>query len=166
MGKLFHITNPYFYVGGPPNFNSWLTYEYSVVSSVTRGNQPLKIFAKSRVFNADLYSDLIAKTFRDDLRVQTWQSTKICIKQISRIGSMQFYDGFKFRSTVDHSKWAVTENLNWICIADLNIRKSQYGRGGLAVCLNHKDLANEFRSIAWNTIPCKEIPLGVCPSYG
>lgn len=39
------------------------------------------------------------------------------MEDIKHIG---FYNGMEFKTTVDHSKWAVAEEKGWTCIGDLN----------------------------------------------
>lgn len=54
----------------------------------------------------------------------------------------------EFKSTKDHSKWAVSGNSNrpWICIGDINRQFSQFNRGGGIVCFSNKKISSLYRN--------------------
>lgn len=44
----------------------------------------------------------------------------LCNKQVRKVESVTFYNGMKFNSNPDHSKWAVAVGQPWTCIGDIN----------------------------------------------
>ncbi|XP_062600851.1 plancitoxin-1-like [Saccostrea cucullata] len=95
----------------------------------------------------DLYEDLVAKSLGDRLSVETWHSQYYCTKHVDDIEEIKHDDGFTFPSSEDHSKWAVTKNLNWTCIGDINRYDKQFERGGLTLCIDHVIVAHQLRGL-------------------
>uniref|UniRef100_A0A4W6E4P2 Deoxyribonuclease-2-alpha n=1 Tax=Lates calcarifer TaxID=8187 RepID=A0A4W6E4P2_LATCA len=60
-----------------------------------------------------------------------------------------------FSDTVDHSKWCVTPDGNWTCIADMNREKSQMYRGGGAICTNDVTVGEAFYALIKKHEPCE-----------
>lgn len=61
-----------------------------------------------------------------------------------------------FSDTVDHSKWCVTADGDWICIADMNREESQMKRGGGAICTNDRVVGMAFYELIHSFEPCKD----------
>ncbi|XP_055845748.1 deoxyribonuclease-2-beta [Episyrphus balteatus] len=113
-------------------------------------------FAKGRYSNVELYKDWVAPILDVDLMVESWRngpgklpsdcSTKDKVYNIAMIDDHEI--SFSFKSTMDHSKWAVSkmgEN-EWICIGDINRSEHQLLRGGGTVCQKNTKLAQMYRN--------------------
>ncbi|XP_070547061.1 plancitoxin-1-like [Ptychodera flava] len=81
----------------------------------TQGGVTIDIFAKSAKFNADIYSDFIAPHFESNMYAETWQkgsaeNLKSFCKgyKVENVRSLTLPGDVNFKSTKDHSKWAVT----------------------------------------------------------
>lgn len=109
----------------------------------------------------DLYVK-IAQTFKSDLRVQTWGCQKgrdkpYCsgtykVVNVNTDPKKPSADEWSYK--VDHSKWSVAENNDWVCIADVNRAQSQYRRPGGALCIEHKEIKTFFGRFAKQTDDC------------
>ncbi|XP_062600863.1 plancitoxin-1-like isoform X2 [Saccostrea cucullata] len=128
--EAFSITKPCIYDGK-------ITFGASSESSTellftSKGGTTFRYFGKSNNFLGDLYRKLVAEKLMDDLKVETWRSedsdsfSSSCDQfKIWNVKEIIFNDSYEFRSSKDHSKWAVTEKKNWICIGDLNRADTQ-----------------------------------------
>lgn len=135
------------------------------------GNKAFVSFAKDNQYKEDLYSDVIAPGIKSSLLTETWRRgsgtflppscqsdyfvldiTAINMTITSRRNTKSIY----FKSTEDHSKWAISEDnsRNWICVADMNRMESQGKRGGGALCFVSSPVRNAFRSIVAETDQC------------
>ncbi|XP_055914847.1 deoxyribonuclease-2-beta [Eupeodes corollae] len=113
-------------------------------------------FAKGRHSNTELYKDWVAPMLDVDLMVESWRngpgklpsdcSTKDKVFNIAMIDNHEL--NFSFKSTMDHSKWAVSEiqEDDWICVGDINRSEHQLLRGGGTVCQKNMKLAQIYRS--------------------
>jgi len=111
------------------------------------------------------------------LFVETWRKgngpsndgkVSICAKSskdydynVVNIGAVKAGKDLRFEFSKDHSKWAVTEDSNWLCIGDKNREIAQDKRGGGAMCTQHTELHRVFsRAIGklsgdiWHSTKC------------
>ncbi|XP_061180819.1 plancitoxin-1-like [Saccostrea echinata] len=150
--EAFSITKPCIYDGNITfGMSSDLSKEFLFTS---KGGTTFRYFGKSNNYKGDLYANFVAEKLMDNLKVETWRSEDIdgfsssCGDyKVLNVKEVIFNDGFEFRSSKDHSKWAVTEKKSWICIGDLNRADSQCKRGGGTMCLEHKDVSEHYRSL-------------------
>ncbi|XP_072014573.1 plancitoxin-1-like [Amphiura filiformis] len=121
----------------------------------TIGGQSFYSFAKSDGFDADLYSDWLAPYFGSDLYVETWMRAgklpSSCTGQykVMNVEMVKLPGVISFKSTTDHSKWAVTQSSKyhpWTCIGDINREESQRHRAGGTVCMVHHQVWKVFSS--------------------
>lgn len=120
----------------------------------SKGQLNLHSFAKSADFHDDLYAAWIAPRFQDSIATETWRNgagnleSNCTIKyKVYNIQDVSFIDtGILFKSTKDHSKWAITKDRHgyWTCIGDINRQRTQFKRGGGTVCLSNFDIWNSF----------------------
>uniref|UniRef100_K1QD32 Plancitoxin-1 n=1 Tax=Magallana gigas TaxID=29159 RepID=K1QD32_MAGGI len=150
--KIFDITEPTFYDGNKPflrNLSS-VIHTQIVVDFKSKGGQTFREYAKSASFGADLYDSLVAPDLKDNLLVETWSpnlGSNCSTYKVYEVKKVEFKDKYWFKSTIDHSKWAVTEKKDWACIGDLNRAKSHFRRGGGTMCLRHAGVAKQFRNL-------------------
>ncbi|XP_056003439.1 deoxyribonuclease-2-alpha-like [Ostrea edulis] len=165
--EIFKITKPWIYKGNG-RYDETDSKVNGIFPFNSTGGDDLQVFAKSYSFGKDLYEDLVAGKLGDTLYTETWHSEYYCTDRVVDIEEIMFRDGYSFKSTQEHSKWAVTKHLNWTCIGDINRRESQFRRGGLTLCLNHAGVANEFRTLAFKLSNCNDRSgrkKNVCPEY-
>ena len=69
--------------------------------------------------------------------------------EIKHIKSIQITDPeCTFSETLDHSKWAISVNKDWVFIGDLNRMHSQKNRGGGGILIrNNKQLWKAFNKL-------------------
>ncbi|KAM4739128.1 deoxyribonuclease-2-alpha-like [Anableps anableps] len=122
-------------------------------------------FAKYTRFGDDLYSGLIADHVPQDLLVKSWgkmreplasNSSSRLAHRVYNVKKVQLQRGKAFSDTVDHSKWCVTSDGGWTCIADMNREVSQMSRGGGAICTEDPGVGQAFRTLISDYEPCKE----------
>ncbi|XP_070547212.1 plancitoxin-1-like [Ptychodera flava] len=130
--------------------------------------QVFTVFGKGGKFNDDLYSNLVAPYFKQNMFTETWQvgpSPKMesyCHKyKIENIKNVSL-PGVKFPSTLDHSKWAITYESagGQVCMGDINRQLAQKSRGGGMLCTRLPKLWKKFTTfveeienchrVAWN----------------
>lgn len=127
-----------------------------------------KSFAKTSKYQQELYEDFVAPLLDSNLLVESWRngggnfqsncSLNDHVYNVEAIGMQQLQ--IDFPTTLDHSKWAVSQSVgwklwrwripstsNWICIGDINRQHHQLLRGGGAVCQRHKQVARVFRKL-------------------
>lgn len=113
-------------------------------------------FAKGRHSNLELYKDWVAPVLDVDLMVETWRngpgklpsdcSTKNKVFNVKMIDDHE--PEFSFKTTMDHSKWAVSKSaeMDWICVGDINRSEHQLIRGGGTVCQRNTKLSQMYRN--------------------
>ncbi|XP_012275378.1 plancitoxin-1 [Orussus abietinus] len=122
-------------------------------------------FAKSDKWQKDLYDDFVAPALKSDMLVQSWLNGRGKLPsecngtKVMNIQSLVLEKAnVNFKSTHDHSKWAIVVNNNknnsWTCIGDINRADTQYNRGGGAVCFNLPDAWENYRKIVQDIEPC------------
>ncbi|KAL7062416.1 hypothetical protein AAHC03_01156 [Spirometra sp. Aus1] len=132
------------------------------VNLTTHGGElQLLHFSKSNKFGQDLYKSWIAPELNSSLIAECWRHDR---NDLPSNCSGDFWvrnalhlkwpssTEVSFNSTVDHSKWAVTDRQvddrkQWICLGDINRAESQFHRGGGAMCINNSTLRNLFYDI-------------------
>ncbi|KAF0305691.1 Rho GTPase-activating protein 19 [Amphibalanus amphitrite] len=128
---------------------------FSVRLLTTAAGLSLATFAKARQFGKDLYADLVAPATRVDLLTETWMNgprTNLMKSECSLAYHVQNVRDISvtaeraaptvgrltitFKSSEDHSKWAVSEDAArpWVCVGDINRMLTQEERGGGTVC--------------------------------
>jgi hypothetical protein len=113
-------------------------------------------FAKFTSFSDDLYAGLVAQYLKSDLKTETWGSTlpSNCTLDyhVYNIEEISFDSiNISFASRHDHSKWAVTDNLQITCMGDINRHIDQYKRAGGTLCLlNNDNIWKQFYSLIKN----------------
>lgn len=111
--------------------------------------------------SADLYSGWMAAALGSNLQVQFWRRKTMppnCSGQyhVSDVTTIEFPGGPSYRTTRDHSKWAVasTSAKTWVCVSDLNRNYGGYLRSGGALCTQIPKLFNSFKSLVKTVQPC------------
>ncbi|CAH0560064.1 unnamed protein product, partial [Brassicogethes aeneus] len=126
---------------------------YRQTNLQTIAGQQFVSFAKSKNFGKDLYSSWVSTVLKSDLFVETWRkgpgnlpsncNNNYKVNNVKQIKLQTI----RFLTTEDHSKWAVSENLEhtqWVCIGDINRQEHQLQRGGGTVCVSHKNLSTNY----------------------
>uniref|UniRef100_A0A3P9MM94 Deoxyribonuclease-2-alpha n=1 Tax=Oryzias latipes TaxID=8090 RepID=A0A3P9MM94_ORYLA len=127
---------------------------FKVANLTSMGGRSFLSFAKYTRFKDDLYSGLITNKLPSNLYVKSWGKMRNslasnCSSSIPHhVYNVKTVKLLKrdFNDTVDHSKWCVTSDENWTCVADMNRETSQMGRGGGALCMYSNKVAKAFRS--------------------
>lgn len=110
----------------------------------------------------------MAPTLRTDLLVQFWvHSTGIlpsnCSQgwQVLDITLINPGETFTFKSSNDHSKWAVSPRAagsagggGWVCVGDINRNEAEERRGGGTVCLQDPVVWKAYRAAALECEAC------------
>ncbi|KAL0109468.1 hypothetical protein PUN28_014495 [Cardiocondyla obscurior] len=125
-------------------------------------------FAKSDKWQKDLYDEFVAPTLSSDLFAETWLNgrgrlpsdcAQVKVYNVISINFEKFEIDFK--SSRDHSKWAVAvedkSNKTWTCIGDINRADTQYIRGGGTVCLNNRTVWEKYRKLINDVEPCPKM---------
>ncbi|MEQ2217980.1 hypothetical protein XENOCAPTIV_027364 [Xenoophorus captivus] len=132
--------------------------------SSTRGHS-FTSFAKYTHFGDDLYSGLIVDHVSQNLYVKSWGKMRKplasnCSSELAHhvynVKEVKLQGRKSFSDTVDHSKWCVTSDGGWTCIADMNREVSQMGRGGGAICTENTKVGEAFWALISNFEKCKE----------
>lgn len=115
----------------------------------------------------DLYSGLLVFYLNQPLFVKSWgkmKSTPLhsnCSSDIPyhvyNVKSVKL-SKHKVSDTADHSKWCVTPDRGWTCVADMNREESQMKRGGGAICTDDVEVRNAFDGLRLEDQQCKPPP--------
>lgn len=167
IGKQLRYTKPNIFSYNLPNeYNLpetklminkiWYVYPMTSIDTFITINK-LNITSVTKTWNTglDLYEDIVAEALNNDLYVESWQREgklpnyeKPCYKyEIINVMNIKFDDTYTYTSTKDHSKYAISENNNIVCISDMNRDTGQRVRGGGCICFQHDNLHNSFRNI-------------------
>jgi len=127
---------------------------YSRTSTLTSlGGVQFISFAKFKPFGQDLYAGLVAPTLQRSLTVETWQNGGHNIGSncsidypVKNVATVSLDNSVNFSINNDHSKWAVADQGDWICIGDINRQETQFKRGGGTVCQQNPAVAATFLS--------------------
>lgn len=140
---------------------------YNVTQIISKGNNKFMSYEKFTDFHRDLYDGLLSTALQEDLLVETWREhgytqndlPSNCSIQykVYNIETMIFPDkGIAFKTSKDHSKWAVSKNGgDWLCIGDINRQMTQFKRGGTQVCFQNHQAWTSFRNLVNQTEPCQ-----------
>ncbi|XP_041981517.1 deoxyribonuclease-2-alpha [Aricia agestis] len=148
---------------------------YHIASFETLAGRKFISFAKSGMFNDDLYSGLVAEVLQTDLLVESWTNGPETLDsecnrsyQVRNIERLKFPPaGMSFSSHSDHAKWAAAvahKMLNtqdakvadyWLCVGDINRALSQESRGGGTVCTAGPILWGHFAHLVDTVQPCQ-----------
>ncbi|WP_292952343.1 deoxyribonuclease II family protein [Neptuniibacter sp. UBA847] len=134
----------------------------STLKLQSKGGKEFLLVAKSKHWGEDFWLDLVSPELKCDLVVETWRRGKVTPLQDKH---STYFDEeilslcFKFSSsktyewpyTKDHAKWAValkndTNQLPWICVADMNRMVPQEKRGGGCLCFQEEPLWNALNN--------------------
>lgn len=162
QSKLFKIAGmmtlnkPYVYESRVMYPNSNITYlinkekPYYPLETISyhfvENSKEFTYFAKNAAFNKNIWQSLIAPELKDGLWVESWgrpYSDPFCAPtyayEVLNIKNITF-EGYFWKGTQDHSKWALTITKDVVCYGDLNMMDSQDDRGGGAICLSDSQL--------------------------
>ncbi|XP_061390116.1 plancitoxin-1 [Musca vetustissima] len=150
----------------------------NVLNLISLEGSTFKSFAKSSKFNQELYADFVAPTLDTNLLVETWRngagnldsncSRNDKVYNIKRIEEEAF--GLDFKTTQDHSKWAVSQSVglkfwrwrlgsssrNWICVGDINRQQHQLVRGGGVLCQQNSKISKLYRKFVKEYESCSK----------
>lgn len=128
-------------------------------------------FAKAKNWNSDLYDALVASVLQTDLYVQSWLNTGDPIPSLCSTRNIYNVENgtyppvnADYKSTRDHSKWAVSNNgpqspptsINWFCSGDINRAYSQRKRGGGALCIQHSTVWSNYNHLIGGVDFCRD----------
>ena len=153
------------------NIKRLIDGEYSKVKQCestyleTQTGMKFTLYAKTAEWNNDLYSECVTPLQEDTLWVETWiRGSAIgpnCPLSNYNTLDVKYLDFIvdgssnSWSETQDHSKWAITENKNIICMGDINRMTTQYSRGGGTACFEDKILHSIFKAASTKTNECK-----------
>ena len=118
----------------------------------TLGGQGLSYFAKSGVWDGELYAECLAPGLAADVLVESWirgsAEGPSCngTQSVNDIQELNFGSGFEYKESSDHSKWAVIADGSVFCSADINRMTTQYARGGGAICMKNAKFATQMKN--------------------
>lgn len=161
----FLIQRPYFYSWNLPPYSSlrcpslskaiekkWNNNNLTQVSSIKVGQNSFHLFAKGPKWGQELYHDLLAPFFRNNVFAQSWSNgvgtlDSDCSGSFSAFNVLNInFLGLKWARSKDHSKWAVTEN-GFLFIGGTNRQNGQLKRGGGGFALFNQNLASQLRKV-------------------
>uniref|UniRef100_A0A6C0KCZ2 Uncharacterized protein n=1 Tax=viral metagenome TaxID=1070528 RepID=A0A6C0KCZ2_9ZZZZ len=89
--------------------------------------------AKSSSWRKDLYEDCIYDHMKSAVLCETWaKPSSPSTDTVKNVKTIRWPNGDKYQTTQDHSKYAVSMDVNhpWVFIGDINHMESQTRRGG------------------------------------
>ncbi|XP_074600852.1 deoxyribonuclease-2-beta-like [Brevipalpus obovatus] len=150
----------------------WIKKGISQRTLQTIGGQSFMTFGKSPTDFLDIYSEVLAPTLSTSMLAETWRKgagtplPSACnttysvqnIKELSIDEPGPSIEGARgtWSYTEDHSKWAIgIESAKpFVCIGDLNRMRSQFRRGGGAVCFRNNRIWNIMNQSIREIEPC------------
>ncbi|XP_034485108.1 plancitoxin-1-like [Drosophila innubila] len=190
VGELLVFNEPHFYFERNPLMRTgelfpsleralkrqWRTespYQKDIEVRSLNGKQ-FRLFGKSSRANVELYNDVVAPALGVSLFVEAWRDgagnlpdscdTANKVYNVEEIANQDIFIGFK--TTGDHSKWAVSEETgiklhrwrigggDWICIGDINRQQHQLNRGGGTVCHKSSRVSDLYRKLVADYEKC------------
>lgn len=116
----------------------------------SKGGQAFRLMAKNKHWNNDFWPNLVGPHLGVDLNVETWRRDKtdrdtqdsdhahdVEIVRAIDLKALHPEYNYGWPNSKDHAKWAVSREGNWVCVADINLDRSQEKRGGGAICFQH-----------------------------
>lgn len=131
----------------------------SDITFTSKRGYKFRSIAKSKVWDQDLWSDLVGPNLKADLDVESWRrgttppdedsDKKDKTEDVTAIDLEPLGFPYAWPETKDHAKWAqsLKGEKNWVCVADINRQTSQYKRGGGAICFQHPALWKSLAKI-------------------
>ncbi len=123
----------------------------------SKDGQMFHLIAKNRHWGKDFWIDLVGPELHVDLNVESWRRGKLPdtedsdkkhdVDDVQTVNLSALGLDYKWHYTRDHSKWAVSQESDWVCIADINRQISQEKRGGGAICFQNKLLWKSLSQI-------------------
>uniref|UniRef100_A0A7S1CAA6 Uncharacterized protein n=1 Tax=Bicosoecida sp. CB-2014 TaxID=1486930 RepID=A0A7S1CAA6_9STRA len=167
IGYLFQVNRPKFYgstlssgaSSSLPNLVKAIAGSYDKTAGLvtkdlsSSGGNTFHMFAKTHYWGEDLYNQGVSPKFGDNTYVESWMNgvgplPTYCKPQYA----YNTYDirsvnitGTQWKETQDHSKWAVLENQQVVCIGDINRQHGQLGRGGGTACFSNSEMWHQMR---------------------
>ncbi|XP_030374313.1 plancitoxin-1 [Scaptodrosophila lebanonensis] len=156
--------------------HQWRTQEpyQKDIELQTLGGKEFRVFGKSPRANVELYADVVAPALDVNLFVEAWRdgagnlpnscSASDKVYNVEEISSPEL--SVDFKTTHDHSKWAVSEEkgikvhrwriggTDWTCVGDINRQQTQLKRGGGTVCHKSSTIAGLYRKLVANYDKC------------
>lgn len=131
----------------------------SVVKTITTiGGTVFKLLLKAREYGLDLYHELVAPTLGASTKSETWRlgsgtfdSDCSGSYESRNILGVQF-GGVSWKTTKDHSKWAVAGS--WVCVGDINRQNGQLKRGGGTYCRQDSSFAQLMENVITELEAC------------
>lgn len=178
MATQLSYTHPYVYVNKVTETSS-----YPILASILDGSgfntdagTSVKKFgdfthmAKNQNWDDDMYENLVAKTLKSDLVVESWirgsAEGTYCKPahdyEVVDVNNMAALDtdgtNITWRETQDHAKWCITTDSGYpyVCIADINRMKSQRKRGGGIFCFKNTNLAAQLSGSIVSRHKCRD----------
>lgn len=124
---------------------------------LSKGQQLFRLMAKNRHWGKDFWIDLVGPHLQTNIDVETWRrgtlpgtedaneentATDILYIDLEKCGIP-----YEWHYTKDHSKWGVSQDGDWVCVADINRQTSQEKRGGGSICFQNQELHDALKSI-------------------
>lgn len=116
----------------------------------SRAGYDFRFLAKNRHWDDDFWIDWVGPRLEANLDVETWRRGKLpdtkdgdgghMVEDTLYVNLESLGINCEWHYTKDHSKWAVSETGEWVCVADINRQTSQEKRGGGAICFQHEPL--------------------------
>ncbi|KAH0795669.1 Deoxyribonuclease II family protein [Histomonas meleagridis] len=126
----------------------WNNNDMTLVRTVKAGTTQFTLYGKHRKWGKDLYHDLLATSYQDNIYANTW-SNGVGTNPSDCSGLFAAYNvlnlnwgSISWKRSKDHSKWGVIGSN--VCIGDINRQESQKSRGGGAFCINDIQFSNEI----------------------
>jgi hypothetical protein len=141
----------------------------TTVTTIDVGWATLHLQGKASAAEIDMLDLITAPALKTDLWSQSWLNTGgviggYCVPpgegyNVTDILTIQLPGEEPpdvHATQVDHSKWAVakTESDDWFCALDNNHVESQFGRAGLAICMQQPGLVGLMHAAAMAVGPC------------
>jgi len=137
----------------------------SISQFVTVGGASFIHFAKTASWGRDLYEDMVAPYWGDNLYIETWMRPKLssfcpptyqfAVMDVDTV-TLFTQPLLKWTETHDHSKWAVSQSasVGVVCIGDINHQTSQFARAGGTLCFQNSTVYTTFQAFVTSADNC------------